>query len=87
MQHGIIDGPFDLSPDLRLSGVDIFVIHEKIRDIAMPEIAVKSALSCRLKKFRADPVQDLSALRGICPLFQKGLCFYEQILLFQPLDQ
>ena len=42
MQRRLVDGPFYAAPNLAGHAVTVFVVHEKIRQITVPEIAVKA---------------------------------------------
>ena len=45
MENGLIDGSFHSAADLAGHTVAVLVVYQKVRQIAMPEIAVKTVVS------------------------------------------
>ena len=50
MKYGLVDRPFHFSPDFTRTAVAVFVVHQQVREIAVPEIAGKAMAARHFQK-------------------------------------
>ncbi len=68
MQYRLIDGSFHRSFDLAGSAVAVFVVYQKIGQITVPEVSIKSMVSCQFQQAVDAVAQKSGHLLLILPL-------------------
>ena len=69
MKHCLINTSFYRASYFTAYAIAVLIIDQKIGQIAMPQIAVKSIMACHFQK----PVNALAAQYSQCPLFLVAL--------------